>query len=356
VARLRAALGPRGPALLVTRPSNLRWLCGFTGSAGRALVARHRAVFLTDSRYAVQARREVRGLRRQVHAGAMVEAVAAAFAPLGLRRLGFEADHLTVAARDDLSGALPGVRLVPTRGIIEGLRASKDQGEIAALRGAVAAARRAFARVAGRLRGRTEIEVARDLEREVRRAGADGVSFPVIVASGPNGALPHAAPGRRRIRSGDAVVIDFGAVRGGYRSDVTRTVCVGKWDERVRKVYRTVLAAQRAAIDAVRPGVQAREVDAAGRRVIESAGLGKHFGHAIGHGVGLEVHELPVISARSGAKLLPGMVLTIEPGVYLEGCCGVRIEDMILVTSSGREVLSRGIPKSEEPWRGGAQS
>ncbi len=354
--RLRAAVGARGPAVLVTHLPNVRWLTGFSGSAGRVLAAPGAAIFFTDSRYAAQARGEVRGARTKVYAAGPVDAVAAACRRLRLRRLAIEAEHITVAARDDLAGALPGLRLLPLRETVERLREVKDGGELALVRRAVAAARAAFLAVAPNLEGRTEREAARALEEALRDAGADGPSFPPIVASGPNGALPHASPGRRRIRRGDAVVMDLGAVVGGYCSDVTRTVCVGDWDARTRQVYAAVLAAQRAAIAAVAPGVPLREVDAAGRRVLEDAGFGRRFTHGMGHGVGLEVHERPALSPRSRGVLLEGMVVTVEPGVYLEGCCGVRIEDMIRVTSSGREVMSRGVPKPAEPWRPGVWS
>lgn len=348
--RLRGALGRRGPAaMLVTHLPNIRWLCGFSGSAGRLLLLPRETVFLTDFRYRAQASREVRAARRIVHPGSPTEAVAAAVKKGRLRRLGFEAEHTTVAAHADLAAALPGVELVPLRGSVEGLRAVKDAGEVAAVRRSLEIARAALHRATRRLAGRSERGVADDLARAVREEGGEGEAFPSIVASGPNAALPHATPSDRVIRRGETVVVDFGVKSEGYCSDVTRTLIAGKWDEKTKMIYSIVLAAQNAAIAAIKPGVPAKEVDAAAREVIETAGYGAAFGHGTGHGVGLEVHENPSISARSGDVLQPGMLVTVEPGIYLEDFGGVRIEDMVLVTRSGNEVLSREVPKVLEP-------
>lgn len=346
VARLRAALGREGPAaVLVTHLPNVRWLCGFTGSAGWLLVLPRETVFFTDFRYRVQSAREVRGASRVEYTGGALQAIAARVRRARVARLGFEAERMTVAVHADLRKAVSGVRLVPLRGTVETLRAVKDRGEIAAIRGALAIAGRALASSVRRLRGRTELEVAEMLRVAIRREGGEEESFPTIVAAGLRGAQPHATPTHSKIGGGDLVVIDHGARFKGYCSDITRTYSPLKWDGKAKEIYRVVLAAQRAAIAAIRPGARGSEVDAAARGVIERAGYGKCFGHGTGHGVGLEVHEKPVLSPKSGDVLAPGMVVTVEPGIYLEKYGGVRIEDMILVTRDGAEVMSRAVPK-----------
>ncbi|MHB8835269.1 MAG: M24 family metallopeptidase [Candidatus Methylomirabilia bacterium] len=346
VSLLRAALRRRGlSALLITHLPNVRWLCGFSGSAGSLLVSARDAVFFSDFRYRAQSRREVRGARRFEYAGGSVAATAAAVRHARVARLGFEAERMTVALHGDLGAAMPGVELVPLRGMIEGLRAVKDAAEVALIRKALAIAAKALAASTYRLAGRSEIAVASRLRAEIRSGGGDDESFSTIVASGPRAALPHGLPTSRVIGGGDLVVIDYGVRLCGYCSDTTRTYSPLKWDKNAREIYRVVLEAQHAALDVIGPGVRGSDVDAAAREIIERAGHGKHFGHGTGHGVGLEVHELPVLSQRSGDILHPGMVVTVEPGIYVENFGGVRIEDMVLVTATGREILSRRIPK-----------
>lgn len=346
VSRLRAALRRRGlSAVLITHLPNVRWLCGFSGSAGSLLVSARDAVFFSDFRYRAQGRREVRGARRFEYTGGSVEAIAAAVRHARVGRLGFEAERMTFATHGDLAAAMPVRELVPLRGMVEGLRAVKEPGEVAAIRRALAIAGKALEASVRRLAGSSEIAVASRLQAEIRKGGGDEESFPTIVASGPRAALPHGLPSGRIIGGGDLVVIDFGVKLGGYCCDVTRSYSPSKWDKRSKEIYEVVLEAQRAALAVIAPGVKASDVDAAARQVIERAGHGKHFGHGTGHGVGLEVHELPVLSPRSGDTLEPGMVFTVEPGIYLENFGGVRIEDMVLVTESGSEILSRRIPK-----------
>lgn len=346
LARLRATLKRRGlSAALITHLPNVRWLCGFSGSAGSLLVSARDAVFFSDFRYRAQSRREVRGARLFEYTGGPVEATAAAVRHARVARLGFESERMTVAAHGDLAAALPGLELVPLRGTVEGLRAVKDAGELALIRRALAIAGRALAGGTRRLAGKSEVAIASGLQAGIRRAGGDDESFPTIVASGPRAALPHGLPTGRLIGGGELVIIDFGVRLNGYCSDTTRTYSPVKWDKKSMEIYRVVLEAQRAALAVIGPGVKGSAVDAAAREVIERAGHGKHFGHGTGHGVGLEVHELPVLSPRSGDTLQPGMVVTVEPGIYLEKFGGVRIEDMVLVTETGREILSRGIPK-----------
>lgn len=346
VSRLRAALRRRGlSAALITHLPNVRWLCGFTGSAGSLLVSARDAVFFCDFRYRVQSRCEVRCARNFEYTSSSVEAVAAAVRHARVVRLGFESDRMTVATHGDLSGAMAGVELVPLLGTVEGLRAIKDAGEIALIRRALAIAGRALAGSTRRLIGKSEIAIASRMQAEIRRAGGDEESFSTIVASGPRAALPHGLPTKKVIGGGELVIIDFGVRLSGYCCDTTRTYSPVKWDSKSKEIYRVVLEAQRAALSIIAPGVKASDVDAAAREVIERAGHGKRFGHGTGHGVGLEVHEQPVLSPRSGDTLRPGMVFTVEPGIYVENFGGVRIEDMVLVTETGREILSRRIPK-----------
>lgn len=346
ISRLRASLGRRGPsAVLLTHLPNVRWLCGFTGSAGALLVSARDVVFFSDFRYRAQCRREVCGARLFEYTAGPGEAIAAAVHHARVSRVGFESDRMTVALHGDLAAAMPKVELVPLRGTVERLRAVKDPGEIAVIRRALAIAGRALAVSTRRLVGKSEAAVAARLQMAIRSEGGDDESFPAIVASGHCAALPHGLPTRKLIGGGELVVIDFGVRVDGYCCDLTRTYSPVKWERRAREIYRVVLEAQRAALQLIRPGTPARDVDGAARGVIERAGFGEQFGHGTGHGVGLEVHELPNLSPRSGDILQPGMVVTVEPGIYIENFGGVRIEDMVLVTATGCEVLSRRVPK-----------
>jgi len=343
---LRSSLGRRGPsAVLITHLPNVRWLCGFSGSAGSLLVSSRDAVFFSDFRYRSQVRREVRAARFVEYTGGAVEVIAAAVRHARVARLGFEADRMTVASHTDLAGALRGAELVPLRGVVEDLRATKDAGEVALIRRALSIAGNALASSTRRLAGATERDVAARLQMAIRREGGDEESFPTIVASGPRAALPHGLPTNKLIGGGELVVIDYGVRYKGYCCDLTRSYSPMKWDKKSKKIYRVVLEAQRAALAAVHPGAKASDVDAAARDIIEHAGYGKFFGHGTGHGVGLEVHEKPTISPRSGDILDPGMIFTVEPGIYLENFGGVRIEDMVLVTKRGKENLSHRVPK-----------
>lgn len=343
---LRRKLGKeRLSALLVTGLPNVRYLTGFSGSAGALLVDRREAHFLTDFRYRLQAGREVQGCRIVELRGSLPESLAALLKKKRCRRVGFESRYISWALGRDLAAALPGVELVATEGKVETLRTIKDAGEITLLRRAVRTAGEAYKRAARVLAGRTEEEVAAGLEVAMRLGGAEAVAFPPIVAAGRQGALPHATPGKRKIGGGALVIIDFGARFRGYHSDITRTRLPGRRGRKAANLYRIVAEAQRRAIAAVRPGVQARAVDEAARAVIREAGFGDCFGHGVGHGVGLEVHEGPTVSPRSGDVLQEGMVFTVEPGIYVENFGGVRIEDMVLVTQSGCEVLTRSIPR-----------
>lgn len=342
--RLSRRVGRAGlDALVVTHLPNVRYLTGFTGTSGAVVVDGRGGTFVTDFRYRLQAQKQVRAFRLFEQRAGMGEALAEVLGRRRRRRVGFEKRHISWAMHRELSRRIPGARLVPRNGDVEALRAVKDSDEIALIRRAIRIAAGAYGRGARRLVGRREIEVAEGIERAMREGGAEAAAFPAIVASGANSALPHASPGRRTVRSGDSVILDFGARCRGYHSDTTRTRLCGGGTPRGRDIYRVVQEAQRAALEAVRPGAAARDVDRAARRVIEEAGFGAFFGHGTGHGVGLEVHENPSISPKSGDILSPGMVFTLEPGVYIEKFGGVRIEDMVLVTEKGCEIMTRSI-------------
>ena len=340
---LDAAAGRELDALLVTDLVNLRWLTGFTGSNGLAVVGIDLRRFLTDFRYLTQSAEEVDAAwTTEIHHDLLLRAVD------GLSgRVGF--DDQDVSARqlrrlEELVG--DDVELVPAGGLVEELRAIKDEGEIDKVRAAAKLADAALEEVLARgVVGRTERDVALDLEVAMRRAGAEGVSFPPIVAAGAHGALPHAVPRDVEIPAGTLLVVDWGAMLDGYASDCTRTFATGELDPRDQAVYDLVLEAQEAALAAVRPGPLGREVDAVAREIIEAAGHGEHFGHGLGHGVGMAVHEGPRLSKQGETALAPGMVVTVEPGVYVPGAVGVRIEDLVVVREDGHEVLS-GLPKA----------
>lgn len=342
--RLRARLGEAGlPALLVTAPANRRYLSGFKGSSGFLLVTPDRQVLVTDFRYEEASAAEAPAFERLIYRKEqeLKEALQRLVREAGVSRLGFEAAHLTVVRHRWFAETLPGVALAPSERVVEGLRLVKDAGEIARARRAMALAEEAFARLLPEVRpGRSERELALELEFTMRRLGADGPSFECIVASGPRSSLPHGAPTDRRLERGDLVLFDFGAVFEGYCSDTTRTVVLGPPDPRQEEVHGLVLAAHRAAAAAVRAGVTAGEVDRAARSVIEAAGYGERFGHGTGHGLGLEVHEEPRLGPEREETLAAGMLVTIEPGIYLPGWGGVRIEDTVLVTEDGCESLN----------------
>lgn len=346
IERLLARLEGEGlDAFLVMQPENRYYLSGFTGSAGALVVGRVGFYFLADFRYAAQASSQCPGFTVIRYKDSLAGALAESLPRWGVSRLGCEGDYLSYRQVELLKEKLEGVELLPLCGVVEELRQVKDAGELEAISQAAALAERAFWHILDYLKpGLTEWEVAVELEAFLRRHGAEKIGFETIVASGPRGALPHGTSTRRVICRGDLVTIDFGCRYRGYHSDLTRTVAVGAPDPRQEEIYRLVLEAQRAAIGAVRGGAKACEVDRAAREVIEAAGYGENFGHSTGHGVGLAVHEEPTVSAKNEKLLLPGMVITIEPGVYIPGWGGVRIEDMVLVEEGGCRVLT-GIPK-----------
>jgi len=331
--------------LLVTNLINVRYLTGYTGSNGIALVGSDLRTFITDFRYVVQAAEEVDpGFDRRRSAQHLLEGVDEALETGGLR-LGFEADHMSVSEHARLRELLSRNELVATSGLVEDLRAVKQPEEVAAIRTAAALADEAFAElVGGGLTGHTEHDLALRLEYEMRRRGAERPSFDPIIAGGPHGALPHARPRDEKVRAGELVVIDWGAQLDGYCSDCTRTLATGDIDSDAVEVYELVLEAQLAALEEVEPEAVGRDVDSVARAAITAGGHGEHFGHGLGHGVGLEVHEAPRLSQLSDAVLAPGNVVTVEPGIYIPGWFGVRIEDLVVVTADGCEILT-SVPK-----------
>ena len=320
---------------------NVRYLTGFTGSNAVAVVGRDLRRFITDFRYVEQAAEQVDGFDREQAPQEFLNALADGW-PEGGLRLGFEDEHVTVRRHRRLREVLPDrVELVAAGGIVEEQRAVKDAGEIELIRAAAALADEAYALVRGQgLVGRTEREVALAIENEMRRLVAEEPSFPSIVASAERGALPHAVPTDVPIPRGTLVTLDIGARLDGYCSDCTRTWATGELPDALEEAYALVLRAQETALAAVRPGPKGRAVDAVARDIIEAAGHGEHFGHGVGHGVGLQVHEAPRLARTAEAPLVAGNVVTVEPGVYLPGRGGVRIEDLVVVAPDGHTVLS----------------
>ncbi len=330
-------------ALLVASPTNRRYLSGFTGSSANLLIAGERKLLITDGRYSTQAAAQAADYECVIHKGPLLDQVAASALELGATSLGFDPKLTTVAEFEALSMSLkPNCELVAVSGLIESLRLRKDEAEMDALRRAIAigdavmgAAEKAI------LPGAREIDVATTIEQEFRLAGASGPSFPVIVASGRNAAMPHHSPSDKAIEEGDSVVVDMGAMLDGYCSDMTRTFCAGEPTPTFEEIYGVVLEAQKAAINGVRDGLKAMDCDGLARGVITSAGYGDNFGHGTGHGVGLDIHEAPRVSSTSDDVLCVGMVHSVEPGIYLPDWGGVRIEDLVLVTENGSEILSQ---------------
>jgi Xaa-Pro aminopeptidase len=351
--RLRETLPDAGvDGLLVTAAANIRWLTGFTGSAGLLLVTGERAVLTSDGRYRTQSKEQLTeaGVAEAIDiviGGVQVQRDALVTAWDATPNLGLEADNVTWSGQRAWDEALgSGVELVPTRGCVEALRQVKDAGEVVRMERAAAIADEALASVVSLLaraeaESVTEAFVAAALDHAMRVRGAEDSAFETIVASGPNSAKPHARPSDRQIRSGDPVVIDFGAIYEGYRSDMTRTFCIGgEPDGELARVFSVVAESQRVGVAAVAPGVVAGDVDRACRDVIAEAGWAERFEHGTGHGVGLDIHEAPSVGPGATAILAPGVVATVEPGVYLAGVGGVRIEDTLVVVEDGRRSLT----------------
>ncbi len=325
---------------LVATQQNRRYLSGFKGSAGTLLVTATQAVLLTDSRYTEQAAQQAPDFeveKTTVDDDSLERAVART----GARRLGFEKDHISYTGWEKLRDRLSGVELVGLSGAIEELRMLKSPEEIEKISKAQAIADEAFGLLTDKIRiGATELSLAMELEFTMRKLGADRLAFSIIAVSGERSSLPHGVPTNKALAEGDFLTIDFGAAYDGYCSDETRTFVMGRLGKKHEEIYNLVLKAQVAAVEKVGPGIPAKEIDLTGRRIIEEGGYGEYFGHGIGHGVGLDVHERPAVSRKSEDMLAPGMVITVEPGVYIPGFGGVRIEDLVLVTEDGHKVLS----------------
>jgi Xaa-Pro aminopeptidase len=336
-------------ALLVTRREDVRYLSGFTGSAGSLLIGSGKPCLITDFRYKLQAAKETSGVDVVIQKKDFFSALRDVAFEHGVKTLCFEESALTIDEWKKLRKQ--GLKLHGHREMLRHLRMRKDRDELASLRKAIRRAEISFQELLRRIKpGSTERELGLTLEFLMREKGARKAAFDTIVASGGNGAMPHASVSNRRIRRGDLVTIDFGAEADGYYCDITRTICVGKPTARQKEIHGLVLQAQEAAMRSVRPGISCKAVDSIAREIITNAGHGVHFGHGTGHGIGLMVHEGPSVSPLSRDQVEQDMVFTVEPGVYIPGWGGVRIEDMVLVTEQGRKILT-SLPRELELLR-----
>lgn len=331
--------------LLVTDPANISYLAGYKCRDAYLLVTKKQAVYITDGRYTQEMKKRLAGFTVVDLKPSFLATFAGLCRARKISRLGFEQQHMIYGLYSKIKQAVP-ARLVPQSGIIEAHRMVKDAGELRKIRRATQIAVQAYGYIQDLLRpGIREIEVAGEIERFIRFEGASCASFDIIVASGPHSALPHYQTAERKLKAAEPVLIDMGVEYEGYKSDLTRVFFVGKINTLVLKVYNIVRAAQAAALAAVRPGAAAGSIDRAARQYIAARGYGRHFMHSLGHGVGLEVHEAPSISPKVGQVVRPGEIFTIEPGIYIPGRFGIRIEDMVLVTNKGCEVLSGSLNK-----------
>ncbi|MFJ7826763.1 M24 family metallopeptidase [Psychrobacillus sp. NPDC096623] len=341
LSKLRAALEENGvDALLITNGHNRRYMTGFTGTAGVAIISKTDAVFITDFRYTEQAASEIKDFRIVQHTKTMMEEIATQITDMGINTLGFEKSDVTYSDFELYKQAIQ-ADLVPLSGLVEKIRLIKTDEEISIIKAACRIADEAFEHIVNYIKpGMTELEVSNELEFFMRKKGATSSSFDTIVASGTRSALPHGVATNKVIEEGDFVTLDFGALYNGYISDTTRTLAVGEPSDQLKEIYQVVLDSQLLALEKVKPGMTGKEADAIARDYIASKGYGEAFGHSLGHGIGLEVHEGPGLSFRSDIVLEPGMVITIEPGIYLPNIGGVRIEDDALVTENGLEKLT----------------
>lgn len=327
-------------ALLVSNPVNLFYLSGFSGSSGLLLISRDKAFLITDFRYLEQAEKQAAGFEIIRQHEKIYPGLSAIINQEGWEKVGFEAKHMTFHTHSEMVNQLK-VEMVPLEGIVEKLRMVKNKEELAIMAGGATIIDRAFEYLLSIIKpGMTEQQLALELEIFLLREGAEERSFKFIVASGKRGALPHGAATGKIMQEGELVTIDFGAVFDSYATDMTRTIALGKPDRLEQEIYNLVYKAQHAARKAVAPGKSTKEIDSTARAIIEENGYGEHFGHGLGHGIGLETHEAPYLNQRLDMCLEPGMVVTIEPGVYLPGTCGVRIEDMVSVTGDGVQILT----------------
>lgn len=344
IEKIRRTLRTAGAdAALITNYTNVSYLTGFTGDDSYLFISKTQAIVISDPRYTTQLEQECAGLELDIRAPGVpiTRAVAQVIQKSKSRRVLVEAGSLTLALFEKLRTELPGVELIGQAAMVEELRMIKDAAEVEAIRGAIYCAERAYGVIQAAWHPeQTERQVAHELERQIRLFGGDGCCFPPIVAVGPRAALPHARATDVPLGDSDFVLIDWGSRKGGYVSDLTRVMVTGKIPPKLQRIYDIVLQAQLTAIEQIRPGVKLADVDQAARGVIEQAGFGKQFGHGLGHGIGLEVHEGPRLAKQQEEPLKAGMVVTVEPGIYLPGWGGVRIEDDVLVTRGGHEVLT----------------
>lgn len=349
IARLRAALDERElDAALISNAQNRRYLSGFTGSAGYLLLTRDEAIIATDFRYYEQSASQAPDYRLHQVAGGIDAWAPSLFAGLGGKKVAIESNDMTVATHGGFKKAITSLaegdrpEFVPVPNLVEAIRIIKEPSEVEALQRAVDLGDAAFTDVAQRIEpGWTEKQVAWEIEKYIREHGGDGLSFDTIVAGGPWGAMPHAYPRERKLEAGEGVVIDMGCEVDGYMSDLTRTIFLGKPDDKFKKIYDTVLTAQLAAEEMVKPGMTGDECHMIAHNVIEAAGYGETFGHGLGHGIGLQVHEAPRVSRTAMDVLQNDMVFTIEPGIYITGWGGVRIEDMVVLENGKARVMSK---------------
>ena len=350
-AAMRVVTAGKLDAMLVTHPPDVGYLSGFSGEDSYLVIGGGWSSLITDGRFAEQAAKECDGVEIVVREKSLTDSAGKALGGRRVRKLGYQKAHISVAVQEDLSRDVGRRKLVGVSGLMAPLRAVKGAEELTQIRKAVRIAQKAFGELiaggAKPLVGRTERQIAAQLEYHMRSLGADAAAFETIVAAGPNGSRCHHQPGQRRVRKGEALLIDWGARVNGYHSDLTRVVFLGTIPPKLAEIYDVVRRAQEAGIAACRPGVRCKTPDAAARDVIESAGYGKEFVHGLGHGLGRQIHEAPWLAKKRRARLRAGMVVTVEPGIYLPGVGGVRIEDDILITLRGHRQLT-AVPKSLE--------
>lgn len=335
------------PAVLVTNETNVSYLTGFSGDSTYLFLSPSESLLISDARYEEQLQDECPDLKAEIRGTGtkMSEAVGQVLTAAKATKVGLEASSVTLEFASTIREKIPTVEFVGTSGLVESLREIKDRYEVEAIRKAIDCAQRAFGVLRATLRPElTEKQVADNLEFQIRTFGGTCGSFPSIIGVGPRAALPHGRPSDKRVEESEFVLVDWGARVGGYVSDLTRVLVTGRIPPKLERLYRVVLTAQLSAIEAIRPGAIMKDVDAAARSVITKAGYGKQFGHSLGHGIGRDVHESPRLAVDQERPLQPGMVVTVEPGIYLPGWGGIRIEDDVLVTRDGHEVLS-SVPK-----------
>jgi Xaa-Pro aminopeptidase len=321
---------------------NRNYITGFTGDDSYIVVTSSNAVFITDSRYTEQAENQVVDFQVKDHEGKLIPYITGLIRSLGIQRLGFESSNMIYDMYVELKKELAEIEFVSLEGAVENLRQIKDEGEVEKIARAQLIADEAFTHILGFIKpGMTEKEIGLELEFYMRKKGASGLSFDSIVASGKRSSLPHGTATSKTVEKGDFLTLDFGCVYDGYCSDMTRTVVIGRATERQKELYSIVLEANNTALMYVKPGITGAELDEIARKVIENKGYGKYFGHSLGHGVGMMIHELPHISKKNCQPIKPGMIITDEPGIYIPGYGGVRIEDLLLVTEDGCRVLSK---------------